>query len=95
MVCVNWILRLTETYVLTFARMAAEDGDTDTLTGWRLCDRFELRDGEWRIAHRRITFDWNRDVPTSEGWCNGLFDAQDPRFLRGSKNRDDLSYQRF
>ena len=84
-----------ETYVLTFARMAAEDGDTDTLTGGRLCDRFELRDGEWRIAHRRITFDWNRDVSTSEGWCNGLFDAQDPRFLRGSKNREDLSYQRF
>ncbi len=84
-----------ETYVLTFARLAGEEGDTDTLTGGRLCDRFELRGGEWRIAHRKMTFDWNHDVPSNEGWCRGLFDATDPRFHRGSKDRDDLSYQRF
>lgn len=84
-----------ETYVLTFARFAGEAGATDTLTGGRLCDRFERRDGEWRIAHRRMTFDWNRDMASNEGWCRGMFDASDPRFLRGSKNTDDLSYQRF
>lgn len=84
-----------ESYVLTFARLAGEDGDTDTLTGGRLCDRFERRNGDWRIAHRRMTFDWNRDMASNEGWCCGLFDAADPRFHRGRKSREDLSYQRF
>lgn len=85
-----------ETYVLTFARLTGEEGSAiDTLTGGRLCDRFERRNGAWRIAHRRMTFDWNRDMASNEGWCRGLFDAADPRFHRGTKSRDDLSYQRF
>jgi len=85
-----------ETYVLTFARFPDGEGnDTDTLTGGRLCDRFECRDGQWRIAHRRMTFDWNRDAPSNEGWCLGMFDSASPAFHRGRKDRDDLSYQRF
>lgn len=84
-----------ETYVLTFARLSADGEDTDTLTGGRLCDRFEQRGGEWRIAHRKMTFDWNHDAASNEGWCRGLFDAANPRFHRGSKSTDDLSYQRF
>jgi ketosteroid isomerase-like protein len=84
-----------ESYVLTFARFDGEAGATDTLTGGRLCDRFERRDGEWRIAHRRMTFDWNRDMAANEGWCLGLFDASSPRFQHGRKDREDLSYQRF
>lgn len=84
-----------ESYVLTFARIRSDGGDTDTLTGGRLCDRFEKRAGAWRIAHRRISFDWNRDMAANEGWCAGLFNASDPSFYRGRKDREDLSYQRF
>ena len=86
-----------ETYVLTFARFPAAEGDSevDTLTGGRLCDRFECRDGQWLIAHRRMTFDWNRDAPSNEGWCQGLFDSASPDFHRGRKDREDLGYQRF
>lgn len=95
-----------ETYVLTFARFAAPeavaeasaaggDAEVDTLTGGRLCDKFERRDGEWRIAHRKITFDWNHDIASNEGWCVGMFKPDDPQFHRGSKDPQDLSYQRF
>ncbi|GAB5415643.1 MAG: hypothetical protein Cons2KO_32460 [Congregibacter sp.] len=89
---VAWV----ETYVLTFARFAGDNGsDTDTLTGGRLCDKFEKRDGHWLIAHRKMTFDWNHDTASNEGWCRGMFDTQHPDFSRGSKSTEDLSYQRF
>lgn len=84
-----------ESYVLTFARFEKDGEHWDTLTGGRTVDRFEKRSGEWKIAHRKITFDWNRDMPMAETWCLGFFDTSHPRMLKGSKARDDLSYQRF
>ena len=84
-----------ETYLLTFARFAKDGEPYDTLTGGRLVDRFERRGGEWRIAHRKMAFDWNRDRPAAEGWCLGLFKPDDPRMVMGSKGRGDLSYSRF
>jgi len=83
-----------ESYVLTFARFAKDGEDWDTLTGGRTVDRFECRGGEWRIAHRRAVFDWNRDAPSREGWCLGFFDPSDPRMPLGCKGRDDPSYRR-
>ena len=85
----------TEAYVLTFARFDSNGTSMDTLTGGRLCDRFERRDEAWKIAHRKMAFDWNRDMTTQENWCLGLFDPLDPKMVRGKKNRDDLSYHRF
>ncbi len=84
-----------ETYVLTFARFDNAGARVDTLTGGRLCDRFEKRDGEWRIAHRKMTFDWNRDMEEAEGWCLGMFKPDDPRMVMGRKDEQDLSYARF
>lgn len=84
-----------ETYIWTFARLAqAGGGSLDTFTGGRLVDRFERRDGSWKIAHRRTVFDWNRDVPPAEGWCNGLFDPRKPGMHLGRKGASDLSYDR-
>lgn len=89
---VAWV----ETYILTFLRMARPDGSSvDTFTGGRLHDRFERRDGAWKIAHRRTIFDWNRDEPSSEGWCGGLFVPGKPGMLLGRKGESDPSYQRF
>jgi hypothetical protein len=87
---VAWV----ETYVWTFARFAQEGRSVDTFTGGRLVDRFERRNGQWKIAHRRTVFDWNRDVPSSEGWCLGLFDPAKPGMHPGRKDRADLSYDR-
>ncbi len=84
-----------ETYILTFARFSANGKDTDTFTGGRLVDRFECRAGQWKIAHRRTVFDWNRDEPSNEGWCNGLFDTAKPGMRLGRKDGQDPSYERF
>jgi ketosteroid isomerase-like protein len=83
-----------ETYIWTFARFRKDGADVDTFTGGRLVDRFERRGGEWKIAHRRTVFDWNRDTPSSEGWCTGLFDPAKPGMLLGRKDGDDPSYDR-
>jgi hypothetical protein len=83
-----------ETYLWTFARFTADGKSTDTFTGGRLVDRFECRDGAWKIAHRRTVFDWNRDIASSEGWCNGLFDPSKPGMHLGRKDEHDISYGR-
>ncbi|HLF31715.1 MAG TPA: nuclear transport factor 2 family protein [Xanthomonadales bacterium] len=90
-------LAYVETYVLTFARFhkGEEDEDWDTFTGGRIVDRFEKRGGQWKIAHRKMAFDWNHDIRSSEGWALGLFNPDDPRMMLGRKDREDLSYQRF
>ncbi len=84
-----------EAYVITFARFSRDGTDVDTFTGARSVDRFERRSGEWKIAHRKLVFDWNHDLPANQTWCLGMFNAEDPKMRHGSKNRDDLSYQRF
>lgn len=87
-----------ESYVVTFARFAKDGVNYDTFTGARAQDRFVRRSTdhglEWRIAHRRIAFDWNRDAASSEGWCLGLFDLAHPDMVMGQKSPDDLSYAR-
>lgn len=83
-----------ETYLLTFARFAKDGEPWDTLTGARAFDRFERRGGEWRIAHRRGVFDWNRDQPASETWCLGIFDPSDPKMAMGAKGAADPTYAR-
>lgn len=84
-----------ETYLITFARFAKEGEPWDTLTGGRIFDKFEKRDGEWKIAHRKMAFDWNRDAPSNETWCVGLFKPEDPRMIMGVKGKGDLTYSRF
>ena len=53
--------------------------------GGRYIDRFELRDGVWKIALRRVTMDWSRND------AGDIWDAihQFPEVARG---RDDVSY---
>lgn len=83
-----------ESYILTFARFAKDGQDWDTLTGARAYDKFVRRNGEWRILHRRVAFDWNHDIPSSQGWCLGVFDPSSPDMIMGQKGRRDLSYLR-
>ena len=84
-----------ETYVWTFVRFQDDGRDVDTFTGGRLMDRFEKRGGEWKIAHRWTILEWNRDTPSSEGWCLGLFDFSKKGARMGCKGTDDPSYERF
>ena len=99
-VCNIWIelegdKAYVESYLLTFARFKKEGQDYDTLTGGRIVDRFETRDGAWKIAYRKMAFDWNHDMPSQETWCLGLFKPEDPGMIMGKKGTGDLSYARF
>lgn len=84
-----------ETYIWTFLRVQADGRDLDTFTGGRLIDRFERRNGAWKIAHRRTIFDWNRDTASHEGWVGGMFTPGKPGMLQGRKGRVDPSYELF
>lgn len=87
----------TETYFTAYHRIAADaPGDAvfpgtgveyDVVLAGRYVDRFECRDGEWRIAHRTGVTDWRRDTPAAD---SGLF-AQPPDW-RGSIGSDDPGF---
>src|SRR5579871_3447028 len=74
-----------ETYVLFVHRH--RDGRTVVLGGGRYVDRLERRDGEWRIAVRRVLMDFRA---TADG---SRFDALDG-YPGGRWDRADLSYER-
>lgn len=81
---------LSECYAIAFHRLRRDGEEFDNFLGARVLDRFERRNGEWRIAHRRVVYDWNRDVPVSETWGRGFFG---PAFrAEGRKDRDDPLY---
>jgi hypothetical protein len=74
----------SETYGVAWHRSA--DGDVDRTVLVRYCDRFERRNGEWRIAHRTCVYEWVRMDPVSPG--STLPNA----YRTGSRDRGDASY---
>ena len=82
---------LSECYYLSFARYPAAEPPFETLTLARAIDRFERRDGIWRIARRQLRWEWNREQPIAETWARG--GIGDPAILlRGGKKPDDALY---
>jgi hypothetical protein len=47
-----------EAYVVAYHNMAVEGGREDVIFGGRYLDRFEKREGEWRIADRKLVMDY-------------------------------------
>jgi len=83
---------LAECYMMTFSRTETTDASFDNLTMARAIDRFERRDGRWGIAHRRIAWEWNHEMPLLETWGRGGI-APDPSvLLRGTKKPNDILY---
>jgi hypothetical protein len=81
-----------ESYVLAFARVRTPDGDVgDTLTSARMVDEFGYADGRWGIRHRALRWDWNHDMPRSEGWVFGMLADRD-RLKKSAKFPDDVVY---
>jgi hypothetical protein len=52
--------------------------------GGRYLDRFERRNGEWRIAKRQVVMDWNDNRPSGEILDQGMFATLMPRGERGA-----------
>lgn len=73
-----------ESYAEAHHLRCEEDGrGSDLVYGLRYVDRFERRDGEWRIAHRVCTWDWSRldrfaPIPLDAGYARGLHEGKDP-----------------
>ena len=75
----------TESYVVFVHRY--KDGKTVHVGGGRYIDRLEKRDGEWRIAVRRLVMDYRY---VADGAVFGDGDG----YPTGAQDRSDISYQR-
>lgn len=84
-----------ESYWLTFSRREGTE-PFDSLTMARILDKFEDRGGHgsnvWKIAHRRLTWEWNHEMPLAESWGRGQIAADSEKLVRGGKKPDDLAY---
>lgn len=80
----------SEAYCLAYHRMPSrQSGETDQFVGCRYIDRFERRQGgPWKIADRRVAYDWSRIDPLGRRW------NFTPEFIRGQRSQEDLVYQR-
>ena len=61
-----------ETQVLSYHRVDFGTDHHDTIIGGRYLDRFEKRDGEWRIAERTMMYDWEQDFGVAADWSKGV-----------------------
>ena len=76
-----------ETYGMAFHRAASGPPERNLVTGFRFVDRFERRDGEWRIAQRIAVTEWSR-IDHEDAWWpipDGL--------LQGRRDRTDPVYE--
>ena len=78
-----------ESYVLGV--MLNPDGLTARVLSGRYIDRLQKRDGEWRISVRRSTAEVAFVVDASILQADAF---RSWHFPKGSRNRDDLAYQR-
>jgi hypothetical protein len=79
-----------ESYFLVHHTWKTRDGLLDDLLGGRYIDRFERRNGDWRIVARRCVYDWGRaDSVTDNAWFRRL----PGDYVMGTRGRDDISYR--
>lgn len=56
-----------ESYHLAHHRLELADGPRDVVIGGRYLDRCAVHDGQWRLAHRTVVYDWSRSaIPTDD-----------------------------
>jgi hypothetical protein len=78
-----------EVYFQAFHRVVENGAEQDLFIAGRYLDRYERRDGVWKIAFRGEVNDWTRSEPAADAF----FDAT-PSALRGARKPDDYSYAR-
>jgi hypothetical protein len=86
-----------EAYAIMYSEIPPADGNPPQLikTTGRYVDRFERRDGEWRIAHRRLIIESDETanlVDHSTDLRGEEFDRS--AFVQGTRDRSDPSYDR-
>jgi hypothetical protein len=76
----------TESYFLAVRQLDREGGSSTRIRGGRYVDRFERRNGRWKILERVLVDEWSRidDVVAEIGPRN--------RYHRGTKDKTDPLY---
>ena|SRR5690554_1117065 len=75
-----------EIYFQAFHRIIENGAEKDFVVIGRYVDRYEKRDGHWKIAHRSELNDACWSHPASDDWFQST-----PNALRGARGADDLS----
>jgi hypothetical protein len=78
-----------ESYVMVVL-LSPDETSTSIMNG-RYVDRLERRDGAWRLAVRRATVD---AVATGDATMLGHPFFREQGYIRGTRDRTDVSYQR-
>ncbi len=78
-----------ETQVARIEVLPRKTGTVDRMIGGRFLDRFERRDGVWKLSGRAFVLDWNVNRPTTALWDSGVFASLT---LRGGRAPDDPVY---
>ena len=84
-----------ESYLIVIVRIPKAGGDIDWLHAGRYVDRFERRNGEWRIAYRTVVYDVERFdevVPAPAGLSQASYLNN---AVRGKRGPGDFSYEIF
>jgi hypothetical protein len=77
-----------EVYFRAYHKIATEQDFEDVIIAGRYLDRYEKRDGQWKMAYRSERVDWSRTEPSADSYFE-----LDPNCLRGGR-RDDAVYDR-
>ncbi len=78
-----------ETYVTAWHYTAAENGPDREMTYLgRYLDRMEKRGNVWKIHHRQVVMDWNRNNPATAIWQGPSFEG----LTRGCRAPEDPLY---
>ena len=77
-----------EVYFNAYHKLPVEDGFQDMVIAGRYIDRYECREGVWKMAYRSERNDWSTTAPSSDSYFEQALDG-----LRGSR-RDDAVYDR-
>ncbi|MBF6603065.1 MAG: nuclear transport factor 2 family protein [Sphingorhabdus sp.] len=75
-----------EIYFQAYHRTIEDGAEMDFVVIGRYVDRYEKRDGCWKIAHRSELNDACWSHPASDDWFQST-----PNALRGARGADDLS----
>ena len=79
-----------ESYGMSFLRRSTDSNEwLDAFFG-RYVDRFERREGEWRIARRVVVHDWSISCPLGE---TAHFPLLMDSFMQGRRDRQDFVYR--
>ena len=77
-----------EVYFHAYHKVESEAGFDDLIVAGRYLDRYERRDGVWKMAYRSERVDWSRTTPTQDPYYQMMPDS-----LFGSRS-DDAVYDR-